>query len=218
MRASSGEGFEAVVFDCDGVLVDSERLMARIDQVVFRELGWEATIEEITARFLGKAGPEYEREIASVLGPVSANWRAPYEHLYENAMATELIAIEGVERALKEISLPKAVASNSRRGGVISSLDRTNLRRFFGSNIVGIDDVPSGKPAPDPYLEAARMLRVSPTYCAAVEDSPTGVVSARAAGMHVFGYAGGLSLASELKAVGAEVFLSMSELPQLLRR
>lgn len=205
------------MFDCDGVLVDSERMLVRIDQYVFRQLGWDASIDEIASRFVGKAEDEHQAEIRKVLGPVSDDWRSPFDELYETAMREQLTAVDGVESALQAIALPMAVASNSRRGTLHNSLTTTGLIKYFDGRLVSVDDVRAGKPEPHSYLRAAQLLSVSPAECIAVEDSPTGVRAAVAAGMHVLGYSGGLTPLETLEEAGASrLFTSMAELPRLV--
>lgn len=216
VQPGKGEAIKGIVFDCDGVLVDSERLLVVIDQYVFAQLGWEASIEEITRRFVGKTEAQCEIEIQSVLGPLPGDWREPYTDLYERALREDLTAVPGVEAALREIALPKAVASNSPRATILRSLSTTALTPYFHGRLVGADDVDRGKPCPDSYLRAAELLGLPPSECLAVEDSPTGVVAARAAGMRVLGFGGGLSTPQTLLAAGADVFHSMSDLPALV--
>lgn len=207
---------DAIVFDCDGVLVDSERLLVAVHQHVFKEMGWSASTDEIAERFVGKSGPHFQAAVRAVFGELPDDWRDPYNHLYERALREELKAIDGVEAALQRLHLPKAVASNSKRGRVIQSLTTTRLLHHFDGRIVGADDVGQPKPAPDVYLGAASLLGVPPHRCIAVEDSPTGVAAAKAAGMYVLGFGGGLTERGVLSAAGAHVFMSMEELPPLV--
>jgi HAD superfamily hydrolase (TIGR01509 family) len=207
---------DAIVFDCDGVLVDSERLLVTVHQHVFKDLGWSASTEEIAERFVGKSGPHFQAAVRAVLGELPDDWRDPYNHLYERALREELKPIDGVAAALQALHLPKAVASNSKRSRVMQSLTTTRLLHHFDGRIVGADDVGQPKPAPDVYLRAAGLLGVRPSRCIAVEDSPTGVAAAKAAGMYVLGFGGGLTEPSVLSAAGAHVFMSMEELPPLV--
>jgi HAD superfamily hydrolase (TIGR01509 family) len=207
---------DAIVFDCDGVLVDSERLMVSVHQHVFKDLGWSASIEEIAERFVGMSGPHFQAAVRAVLGELPDDWREPYNHLYERALREELKPIDGVEAALQRLDLPKAVASNSKRSRVIQSLTTTGLLHHFDGRMVGADDVAQPKPAPDVYLRAASLLGFPPSRCIAVEDSPTGVAAATAAGMYVLGFGGGLTEPGVLSAAGAHVFMSMEELPPLV--
>jgi HAD superfamily hydrolase (TIGR01509 family) len=208
--------FQGVVFDCDGTLVDSEQQVIAIEQRMFRELGWDATTREIAARFVGKAGADYQDAVREVLGPLPDNWREPYEQELNHALRHGLSPIRGVTAALTAIPLPKAVASNSTRRRVLHSLEITGLARFFDNRIAALDDVAAGKPSPDPYLRAAELLELPPETCIAVEDSPTGVTSARAAGMITLGFAGSLTPAEVLRQAGAQVFTDMAELPELV--
>ena len=132
VQPGKGEAIKGIVFDCDGVLVDSERLLVVIDQYVFAQLGWEASIEEITRRFVGKTEAQCEIEIQSVLGPLPGDWREPCTDLYERALREDLTAVPGVEAALREIALPKAVASNSPRATILRSLSTTALTPYLG--------------------------------------------------------------------------------------
>jgi HAD superfamily hydrolase (TIGR01509 family) len=207
---------DAVVFDCDGVLVDSERLQVAIDRLVYAELGWDASLDEIAERFVGKTGALFDAELRAVLPGLAIGWREPYEHLYERAMRDDLRAVDGVRDALQSIDVPAAVASNSDRRTLLQSLSTTSLLDHFDGRVVSAEDVAHPKPAPDVYLRAAALLGVAPTRCLAVEDSPTGVAAARAAGMRVLGYGGGLTPPDRLRDAGATVFTSMDELPALV--
>lgn len=207
---------EAVVFDCDGVLVDSETRIVAIDQRMLADLGHELTLEEVHARFVGMTEEAYLAEVERMVGELPAGWREPYRPLYEQALGEELQAIPGVERAIAAISLPTAVASNSSRARVRRSLELVGLWDHFDGRIASAEDVPRGKPAPDVYLRAAAILDVAAPTCIAVEDSPTGVRAARAAGMTVLGYVDGLTPGHVLRAEGATTFAAMDDLPGLV--
>lgn len=209
---------DAVVFDCDGVLVDSETRLVSIDRRMFAELGWEMTEEEVHARFVGRSAAEYDAEVRAHIPDLAEDWREPYRPLFERALAEELEAIPGVERVIETLAVPIAVASNSSHRRVRTSLELAGLLPHFDGRIVGADDVRNGKPAPDVYLEAARLLGVAPANCVAVEDSPTGVRAARAAGMAVLGFVNGHTRADSLRTAGATTFTAMEDLPELLAR
>jgi HAD superfamily hydrolase (TIGR01509 family) len=210
--------FDAVVFDCDGVLVDSETPLVAIDQLMLADLGWKLTREELHARFVGHTADYFEAEVARHVGPLKPNWREPYRHLIDHALREDLVPIDGVRHVVTTLDVPVAVASNSSRKRVRESLAIVGLLQFFDGRIVSAEDVPHGKPAPDVYLRAADLLRIPPARCAAIEDSATGVNAARLAGMTVFGYADGLTSIDTLRTAGAVTFSSMAELPDLLRR
>lgn len=207
---------EAVIFDCDGVLVDSETRLVEIDQRLLADLGWHMTVEEVHARFVGKTEEHFVAEIERNVPNLPANWREPYVPLYTRALEEELEVIPGVEQVISALTVPTAVASNSSRRRVRTSLELVGLLRYFDGRIVSAEDVPRGKPAPDVYLRAADLLAVPPTACVAVEDSVTGASAARAAGMTVFGYVDGLTPADALRGTGARTFTSMDDLPDLL--
>lgn len=209
---------DLVIFDCDGVLVDSERLSIEVDRRVLADLGWELSSDEIVHRFVGRSAAYFRSEIESFLGsPLRDDWEATYQPWYVAAFA-ELIAVDGVERALDEIVTATCVASSGTHAKIRRTLGMTGLLPRFEGRIFSVDDVVVGKPAPDLFLHAADRLGVDPEHCAVVEDSRFGVRAARAAGMRVYGYAGGLTPAEWLEQEGAVVFADMRDLPDLLGR
>ncbi|WP_295103578.1 HAD family phosphatase [uncultured Microbacterium sp.] len=209
---------DLVIFDCDGVLVDSERLSIEVDRRVLADLGWELSSDEIVHRFVGRSAAYFRSEIESFLrSPLRDDWEATYQPWYVAAFA-ELIAVDGVERALDEIVTATCVASSGTHAKIRRTLGMTGLLPRFEGRIFSVDDVVVGKPAPDLFLHAADRLGVDPEHCAVVEDSRFGVRAARAAGMRVYGYAGGLTPAEWLEQEGAVVFADMRDLPDLLGR
>ncbi|MGW7413372.1 HAD family hydrolase [Streptomyces sp. NPDC054863] len=212
---------ELVIFDCDGVLVDSERICVKVDAMITADLGCAFTEAEIMEKFVGSSDEVYTAAIAERLGrTLEEGWRQPYEHLYEEAFAAELTAVDGIDGILDRLTrsaTPFCVASNGRHQDIRRSFGLTSLARHFTDDrIFSATDVPRGKPAPDLFLHAARSLGVAPERCVVVEDSPYGVQAARAAGMRAFGYCGGLSRAARLEGAGAIVFDDMRTLPTLL--
>jgi haloacid dehalogenase superfamily, subfamily IA, variant 3 with third motif having DD or ED len=208
-----------VIFDCDGVLVDSEPIAAAVTRRVLADLGWDLSIEEIVDRFVGGSSQEFQTQIEEHLGrTLPPGWNAPYAGWYQDAFDRELRAIEGIAAALDRIVMPRCVASNSGHDRVRHSLVLTGLIDHFEGNIFSAEDVPRGKPAPDLFLWAAREMGVRPQECVVVEDSRYGVQAARAAGMPVFAYAGGVTAASKLEGPSTTVFRSMAELPALLTK
>jgi len=209
--------FELVIFDCDGVLVDSERLSVEIDREVLATLGWKLTPEEIVHRFVGRSTDHFRAEIEEHLGcALPDDWESPFQPLYVEAFERELDAVDGVESALDAISVPTCVASSGPHEKIRRSLGLTGLLSRFDGRIFSADDVVEGKPAPDLFLHAAARMGVAPSRCAVVEDSRFGVQAARAAGMRSYGYAGGLTPAEWLAGEDTEVFSDMAELPALL--
>jgi HAD superfamily hydrolase (TIGR01509 family) len=208
-----------VIFDCDGVLVDTERIAVRIDVVVLARLGWTLTEAEVIDRFMGRTDAEMTRQIETHLGRrLPPDWEEPFRHLYRDAFAAELAPVPGIVEALDAIALPTCVASSGTHEKIRFTLGLTGLYERFAGRIFSASEVARGKPAPDLFLHAASRMGVAPADCAVVEDSRYGVEAARAAGMRAFGYAGGLAPRHSLEGPQTVVFDDMRELPRLLAR
>ena len=206
-----------VIFDCDGVLVDTERIAVRIDVAVLAELGWKMSEAEVVERFMGKSDDEMTREIEAHTGrKLPESWEAPFRHLYREAFAAELQPVPGILEALDTITLPTCVASSGTHEKIRYTLGLTGLYDRFAGRIFSVDDVRRGKPAPDLFLHAASRMGAAPERCAVVEDSPYGVQAAWAAGMRAFGYAGGLIPRRALEGPHTVIFDDMRDLPRLL--
>lgn len=212
-----GNYFDAVVFDCDGVLVDSEVLAMKVGQRVLADLGWQVELFELIEMFMGCSHEYYVEQIEKNLGRVlDDDWSIPYRPWYEKAFAEDLREIEGISDAVDRITLPKAVASNSGHDRIKLSLASVGLLERFEGRICSAEDVPKGKPAPDVYIRAAKVLGVSPERCIAVEDSKFGVQAARSAGMSVLAYESDLTPAGWFDRADITVFRSMADLPGLV--
>jgi HAD superfamily hydrolase (TIGR01509 family) len=208
---------ELVIFDCDGVLIDSERLAVPIDAVILRHFGIEIPESEIVDRFVGRSPSALTEFIQERLGrALPGDWRQPFSHLFREAYERELRPIDGIEAALDQISLPACVASSSEPEPLRAKLELTGLYQRFAPNVFSAAVVPNGKPAPDLFLYAADRMGVEPSRCAVVEDSQYGVQAARAAGMTAYGYAGGVTGAAALQGPATTVFTDMRDLPRLL--
>jgi HAD superfamily hydrolase (TIGR01509 family) len=179
---------ELVIFDCDGVLVDSERISVRVGTAALRELGWSIDEEEYAARFVGCSDEEWDR----VVGDVPPGWRERLAAAHEAALAAELVPVPGIVAALDRLSVPVCVASNGSHAKIRRSLELTGLAERFGRNVFSAEDVARGKPAPDLFLFAARALGVPAERCVVVEDSAYGVMAAEAAGMRCLALVNGL--------------------------
>ncbi|MEX3945164.1 HAD family hydrolase [Paraburkholderia sp. BR10937] len=210
---------QALICDCDGVLIDSEAVAA---QVLVRELearwpGVDAApvvmplLGQRIERVLGGAGEALGRSLTAA--DVDAI------RTVAEAEAREAPLFPGVVAALEAVALTKACASNSYTAVVREVLARNDLDRFFGARVYCADIVARPKPAPDVYLAAAQGMDVAPAACLVVEDSVTGVSAARSAGMTVLGFVGGTHVggdahAHELREAGAsEIFDDMTTLP-----
>lgn len=179
---------ELVIFDCDGVLVDSERLAVRIDVTVLAALGWPLTERDVIDRFVGRSHEFMVAEIEAHLGRrLADDWEDEFHHLYREAFAAELTPVDGVLEALDQITLPTCVASSGSHEKMRDTLGLTGLYERFAGRIFSASEVARGKPAPDLFLHAARRMGVDPAACAVVEDSRYGVEAARAGGMLALG-------------------------------
>ena len=210
-------GIELVIFDCDGVLVDTERLAVRVDVQVLAQLGWVMTEAEVVERFVGLSDATIREAIEAHTGRrLADNWEQEFRHLYRSSFAESLTAVDGVVEALDGITLRTCVASSGSHEKMRFTLGLTGLLERFDGRMFSVSEVDRGKPAPDIFLHAAARMGVAPAACAVVEDSRFGVEAARAAGMRAFGYAGGLTPAHLLAGSGTIVFTDMRELPRLL--
>lgn len=217
LRIMTQEPVELVIFDCDGVLVDSERIYCRVDREVFATLGAEFTEEEMVEHFVGSSHELLTSILEERIGrPLEPGWGAPFRQRYEDALDAELTAVEGVADVLDTLHVPYCLASNGSHASIRRNLTRVGLLDRFEGRMFSARDVARGKPAPDLFLHAAATMGVPPEHCAVVEDSPYGIQAARAAGMRAFGYCGGLSRADRLAGPRTVVFAHMRELPGLL--
>ena len=211
--------FELVIFDCDGVLVDSERLAVRVESEFLTELGWPLSEADIVERFMGRTDQYMNEAIEAELGDrLPGDWKEQFDRRYREAYAAELVPVDGVLDALDQIeaTTPTCVASSGSHDKLRFTLGHTGLYERFEGRIFSGYEVANGKPAPDLFLHAAARMGADPARCAVVEDTLYGVMAARAAGMRAFGYAGGLSSPERLEGEATVVFEDMRELPGLL--
>jgi HAD superfamily hydrolase (TIGR01509 family) len=209
---------QLVIFDCDGVLVDSETLASELEVERFAELGMPMTAAEISERFLGRSIDYVNAAVAEHLGgPLPADRERYWEGRYRQLLAQRLRPIPGVANALERITLPVCVASSSGPESIAFKLSLCGLAGRFGDRIFSAAQVRHGKPAPDLFLLAADRLNADPARCAVIEDSPVGVQAGRAAGMRTFAYAGAGTVARDrLDGEATIVFDDMRRLPELL--
>lgn len=209
-----------VVFDCDGVLVDSEPLSNRALADTLREHGLDLTVEQTTDEFMGRSWKACEARIGELLGrPAPPGLRERYEAARDAAFARDLRPVPGIAMAVDAVAASGAatcVASSGDHRKMRMTLGMTGLLERFDGRIFSATEVEHGKPAPDLFLHAARRMGFAPDDCVVVEDSPIGVQAARAAGMRVLGFAG--RTPAERLAHADAVFSAMDELPALVRR
>ncbi|MFF2960595.1 HAD family hydrolase [Streptomyces sp. NPDC057963] len=216
MTTTAASPLELVIFDCDGVLVDSERIAVRVQVQVGAELGWPLTADEVVEKFVGRSNASVGELIDARLPGRSAAWQQRFEQLHRDAVDAELVAVDGIHEALAALTLPTCVASSGSHEKMRHTLGHTGLHAHFEGRIFSADEVAHGKPAPDLFLHAARRMGVDPAACVVVEDSKYGVQAARSAGMRSLGYAGGLTPAHWLEGPDTVVFDDMRKLPVLL--
>lgn len=210
---------ELVIFDCDGVLVDSERLSVRVESQLLGELGWAISEHEVMERFVGRSDAHMLSVIEEELGRPVPEFMDAYRTRLFAAFDRELDAVPGVADALDRIdslALSTCVASSGTHEKMARTLGRTGLFDRFDGRIFSATEVERGKPAPDLFLFAAASMGVAPDRCLVVEDSRYGVQAARAAGMRSVGFAGGLTPAEWLAGPGTIVVDDMADLPDLL--
>ena len=211
---------DLVIFDCDGVLVDSERIAVRVEARVLTELGWPHTEADVVRRFVGRSSAAQLAELEERLGAETTRYfdEVTTREVHA-AFETELVAVPGVVElvdALHAAGVATCVASSGCHAKMRRTLGVTGLYERFAGRIFSVDEVSHGKPAPDLFLHAAERMRTAPERCAVVEDSVYGVRAAVAAGMTAFGFAGGLTSGEVLADAGAVVFDTMADLVDVL--
>lgn len=212
-----------VIFDCDGVLVDSEPLAMQVLLDAVAEAGVTLDPDEAYARFLG-------RSLASIVASLSENHQVELtpdalermRHRLYDLFRRELQPIPGIRQVLDGLEPAICVASSSQPERIRLALDVTGLHSAFGARIFSATMVKHGKPAPDLFLHAAETMGIAPEACLVVEDSPAGVEAAKRAGMRVFGFTGGSHARHDQHRAALEalqpdaVFEDMTRLPDLI--
>jgi len=199
---------QAVCFDMDGVIADSEPIHYEADRRTMAEHGVEFTYEDKKANYIGRTvrGTMFELSEVHEIPDPEIVLRARQD-LFKELIATELQLRDGVRELLLQLSdrgLPCALVTSGDRWYVDSVFERFGLTQFF-AGIITVDDVSDHKPLPDPYLAGAKLLGVSPKKCLAVEDSTAGVISAKAAGMYCIAAPTEMTLDADLSAADMRV-------------
>ncbi|MGI4982445.1 MAG: HAD family hydrolase [Janthinobacterium lividum] len=213
-----------LIFDCDGVLIDSEVLICRIVAETLTEVGFAITTEQVIHRFAGRPALEQQREIEAEWGqPLPDDYGAKVHARSIAAYRRELQAMPGVSDMLQQIQVPVCVASSSEMDKLRLGLRVTGLASRFEPNILSAGMVARGKPAPDVFLFAAGWMRTCPRECLVVEDSVAGTMAAIQAGIPVIGFAGGSHCppghSARLFEAGArDVITDMAALPHRLQQ
>jgi HAD superfamily hydrolase (TIGR01509 family) len=181
-----------IIFDCDGVLIDSEIVVCRLTGEELTQLGYPVTTAQVIERFAGRPEREMIADIEQDWGqPVPPEYFSRIRQRIEQAYATELRAMPEAAEVLGRIRIPVCVASSSYPEKLRLGLEAVGLYDLFRSNLVSASYVAQGKPAPDVFIYAAGWMRTPVADCLVIEDSIPGTRAARAAGMRVFGFTGG---------------------------
>lgn len=217
--------FQAVLFDCDGVLVDSETITNQILREMLGEMGWQLTQSECMAIFVGKAVKDEAALIEQRSGqPLTELWMQAFRDRRNAALTRDLEAVPNIHAAVAQLHAHFdgriACASGADRFKVELQLRKVGLMPFFEKHIFSGHEMPRSKPAPDVYLAAALALGIAPVHCAVVEDTVTGVTAGVAAGATVYAYSPehlGDEPAQRLREAGAKhIFTDMAQLAGLL--
>ncbi len=217
--------FDGVLFDCDGVLVDSEPITNGVLREMLAEAGWALSVAECMRIFVGKAVRDERARIEAHTGrPLTEAWMVEFRARRNERLQRELVAIRhavaAVETVHRQFDGRIACASGADLFKVKLQLDKVGLMRWFEGRVFSGHDLPRSKPHPDVYLAAAAALALDARRCAVVEDTVTGITAGVAAGATVFGYSPpelGHDAPAALRAAGAvEVFTDMAQLPALL--
>lgn len=209
---------DMVIFDCDGVIVDSESITDRVMQASFKRYGLELATDEIVRLFVGGTMQGAMDNAIKLGAALPSDWLdLIYPEIFD-ALEQEVKPIPDVITVLNMLdaaSIPYAIGSNGPHAKMEVTLTRTGLKERFKGRIYSREDVPNAKPAPDVYLHAAKQAGIAPERCVVIEDSASGAKAGVAAGMRTYGFYGETPR-ERLAPICDELFGDMKELPKLL--
>jgi HAD superfamily hydrolase (TIGR01509 family) len=209
--------YNCIIFDCDGVLVDSEAISAKVFQQMIAELGcnldFETILEQITGTSM-KDNLEFFSE--KINGELPAGFESEFRSRSYEAFKTDLKPIKGIHELLNMIKIPVGVASSGPVEKIKLNLTTTKLIQYFGENIFSSYEIQSWKPDPEIYLYAANKMGFKPEECAVIEDSTVGVKAAKSGGFDVYAFSNDKNKTA-FEKLGAKVFFEMEELETLLK-
>ena len=217
--------FGAILFDCDGVLVDSELITNRVLHAMLNESGWVLSEDDCMRIFIGKTVRSETARIEAQTGkPLSDAWMAEFYERRNVRLRAELVAVDGALDAVRQVHTQLrgniAVASGADKPKVLMQLEKVGMLPYFGELVFSGHDLPRTKPWPDVYLAAATAVGIAPQRCLVIEDSVPGLTAGVRAGATVWGYCPRVNAHStpeQLMAAGATfVFDNMADLPCLL--
>jgi HAD superfamily hydrolase (TIGR01509 family) len=215
-RDDPADPYKLIIFDCDGVLVDSEPVTASLWADMLRELGMSSQAEQLTRRFVGGSMAANTALVEEALGrTLPTQFEDEFFQRMMERLDRDVRPIDGVKEMIDVLTCPVCIASNGKHEKMVLTLTKCGLFPRFEGRMFARTDVAHAKPHPDLYLYAAAQMGEEAEDCAVVEDSVTGVTAGSAAGMTVFGYAADTD-ATQLSSAGAIPFSAMSTLPALL--
>jgi HAD superfamily hydrolase (TIGR01509 family) len=213
--------FDAVLFDCDGVLVDSETLVNQVLRDMLEEQGWSMTLRECMDIFVGNTVSDERAQFEARTGkPFTQEWLLSFRERRNAVLDTNIRAVPNIHATVREVFERTdgriACASGADRPKIELMLKKVGLAEYFAGRIFSGHEMPRSKPFPDVYLAAAAHLGAEPVRCAVVEDTLTGLRAGLAAGATVFAYVPHGDGHALLEAGAYAVFADMAELPALL--
>ncbi|MEL0613172.1 HAD family phosphatase [Marinomonas arenicola] len=208
--------YKAILFDCDGVIVDTENISNEIMRSMLQQQGLHIDDKLLHERFTGFTNKENLKTAEDLLGKaLPESFDADYRTLFHATIDEHLEPIKGVRELLSKITVPIAMATNARRKEMNFKLNKIQLDERFSVRFC-VEDVANGKPAPDLYLKAAAALNIAPEDCLVIEDSVAGITAGKAAGMRVLAFSETLDAQLQRNAGADACFKTMQELETLL--
>lgn len=208
--------YKCIIFDCDGVLVDSEKISSKVLVDMANSLGAKIDMEYAELNFTGKSLESVFLHIENLTNKkLPENHELDYRDQTFETFKSELQPIKGIHKLLNEISVPYCVASNGPVDKILLNLSITKLLDKFENRIFSAYQIKRWKPDPELFLHAANQLGFAPTECAIIEDSMAGIIAARKGGFDVFGFANKHN-SKDFEKAGAHVFFEMENLIELL--
>ncbi len=208
--------YKCIIFDCDGILVDSEEISAKVFKTMMQELGVDLNFKTVLEQITGTSMKENLKYFSAQLGKsLPEDFESEFRQRSYKAFKTDLKPVKGVHELLDKIKVPIGVASSGPVEKIKQNLETTNLRHYFGENIFSSYEIESWKPEPEIYLHAVKSMGFKPEECAVIEDSLVGVQAAKAGGFHIFALSN-KKQDKAFKALGAIVFPDMPALGNLL--